>query len=105
MIENLVLYGYSGYDEYQRKNLASIALKLQNAGIVLLEDAVIGSLKVGSEHPYAGFVEEKIPLYCVVEDLEARGMNSSLLEDGIKPITFSELIDLIEESQRLISWL
>lgn len=105
MAENLVLYGYSGYNVHQRKSLTKIVAQLENTGVVLLEDAVIGSLKGGKEHPYSELIQKKIPIYCVIEDLEARGMNSKLLDDKISPITFSELIDLIEEAQRLISWL
>lgn len=105
IITNLVLYGFSGYDESQRKNMTGIITKLEHPGIVLLEDAVIGSLKVGDEHPYSELLEKNIPVYCVMEDLKARGMNSDKLEDGIRSINFSDLMNLIEETQRLISWL
>lgn len=104
-ITNLVLFGYSGYDDKQRNNLTSIVTKLEQPGIVLLEDAVIGSLKTGEIHPYSELLKKGVSIYCMIEDLEARGMNSSDLEDRISPISFSDLMDLIEESQRLISWL
>lgn len=103
--ENLVLYGFSGYDENQRKRLNDIIINLDNPRIVLLEDAVIGSLDVGDKRPYSELLASKIPIYCVKEDLQARGMDYNKLVKEIKSINYSELIDLIEGAKRLLSWL
>ena len=53
--------------------------------------------------PYSDLLNKNIPLYCVIEDLEARSYESSNLKENIKPISYLDLIDLIETSEQVIS--
>ena len=103
--KNLVLYGFSGFYHCQRNRLQSTISGLEDTAVVLMEDAVIGTTKTGKIGPYASLIDEKITLYCLSEDLNARGIDQNNLEPGISPISYAKLIDLIENSEKLISWL
>jgi sulfur relay protein TusB/DsrH len=105
MVKNLVLYGFSGFYHCQRNRLQSAITGLEDTAVVLMEDAVIGTVKTEKNGPYSSLKDEKITLYCLSEDLNARGIDQSNLEPGISPITYDKLIDLIENSEKLISWL
>lgn len=105
MVKNLVLYGFSGFFHCQRNRLQSIISGLEDTAVVLMEDAVIGTAKTGNIGPYASLKGENVILYCLSEDLNARGFDQNNLESGIKPINYAKLMDLIEKSEKLISWL
>lgn len=103
MAKNLILYSFSGYNEAQRKQIEHIAPKLEDSALVLLEDAVIGSTQ--KDTPYRILLDAKVPIYCVTEDLEARGSTTKQLDSRITILSYSGLIDLIAQSTRIISWM
>ena len=105
MAKNLVLYGFSGFYHCQRNRLQSAIEGLENVEVVLMEDAVVGTAKTESESPYMPLIQANVPLYGLTEDIKARGMNPENLAGGIAPIDYGKLIDLIEKSERVISWL
>ncbi|MHA1718857.1 MAG: DsrH/TusB family sulfur metabolism protein [Promethearchaeota archaeon] len=107
MAKNLILYGHSGFDMNNYGSFQKIALNCEDPIIILLEDGVIGSvntLNIENKFvPYSDLLNKNIPLYCVIEDLEARSYESSNLKENIKPISYLDLIDLIETSEQVIS--
>ena len=114
MAKNLILFGHSGFDLTNYKSLTKIAHNTVDSIVVLMEDGVNGVIKssaIQNENttsdlePYNEIIEKNIPLYCVIEDLEARGFEISQLKAEIKPLYYLELIDLIETSNRVISLL
>ena len=114
MAKNLILFGHSGFDLSNYQNLTKIAYNSTDCVVVLMEDGVNGVMKssnfqnenaTSNFKPYKEIIEKNIPLYCVVEDLEARGFELTQLKSGIKPLSYLELIDLIETSNRVISLL
>ncbi|MHA1476244.1 MAG: DsrH/TusB family sulfur metabolism protein [Promethearchaeota archaeon] len=114
MAKNLILFGHSGFDLSNYQSLTKIAYNSTDCVIVLMEDGVNGVIKTSNIQnenmatdfkPYKEILEKNIPLYCVVEDLEARGLELTQLKSGIKPLSYVELIDLIETSNRVISLL
>ena len=114
MAKNLILFGHSGFDLNNYKSLTKITNNTTESLVVLMEDGVNGVIKsstiqntdaTSDFEPYKDILEKNIPLYCVVEDLEARGFKSAQLKSGINQLTYSELIDLIETSNRVISLL
>lgn len=114
MAKNLILFGHSGFDLTNYKSLTKISYNSADSVVVLLEDGVNGVIKtsniqnenaVSDFEPYKEIFEKNIPLYCVIEDFEARGFELSQLKTGIKPLSYLELIDLIETSDRVISLL
>ena len=114
MAKNLILFGHSGFDLSNYNSLTKIAYNSTDCVIVLMEDGVNGVIKSSNFQnenaasdfkPYKEILEKNIPLYCVVEDLEARGFEQSQLKSGINPLSYIELIDLLETSDRVISLL
>ena len=105
MVKNLILYGKSGFISSMLDSMAPIAEQLPDAGVVLMEDAIIGTSKASKPTPYQRLIEQKVPLYCVIEDLEARGFDRDALLDQIKPVSYADVIDMIEQAGRVVSWL
>lgn len=105
MAKNLIIYGFSGFNHDQKNRMQTIAVGLEDCAVALLEDAVIGAEKNGTENPYADLINKNISFYCVVEDLKARGMDPQKLSEGISPIGYVDLIDLIDQTEKIISWL
>lgn len=105
MAKNLVLYGFSGFYHCQRNRLQSAIDGLDNVEVVLMEDAVVGTSKTEKESPYIPLIQANVPLYGLSEDIIARGIDPENLSVGITPIDYGKLIDLIETSERIISWL
>ncbi len=105
MAKNLVLYGLSGFYHCERNKLEDIIPNLDDPELVLLEDGVVGSQQSKTDSPYALLLQKGIKIYAVSEDLQARGIDESSLVSGIGPVDYMGLIDLIEGSERIISWL
>ena len=114
MAKNLILFGYSGFDLINHQSLTKITNNSAECIVVLMEDGVNGVIKTSNNQniniasdfePYKEILEKNIPLYCVIEDLEARGFGLIQLKSGINPLSYLELIDLIETSNRVISLL
>ena len=103
-MQNLILYGYSGFNSMERKEITKIAQGVPDCVLVLMQDAVFGSNEKGN------FVYEELlsccsKIYCLKEDALARGMKEEELCPRMEIIDYGKLIDLIDASTRLISWL
>ncbi len=106
----LYLYGFSPrihttLDRFQQ----IIKHQLKNgyeAGIVFLQDAVVGAVPRGAMPPQVLTLRDMgVKLYVLGEDLDARGLSGLPLGEGIVRINYDELIRLIVESDTLCSWL
>jgi sulfur relay protein TusB/DsrH len=109
MAKNLILYGQSGFNCNMAKKLETIAVNLDDCIVALMEDASLGTVKsltdnIG-ESRYAKIQDQKVNLVVLQEDLVARGYTSDNLIDGIKPVSYLDLVDLIESADRVISWI
>lgn len=103
MAKNLVLSRISASDVSKRNQIEDLTMNLDESAIVLLEDGVIG---INSpQFPYMKLLDQKIPIFCLIEDLEARGFAPDEIKTNIKKINYDDLIDLIDKSDRIISWL
>ncbi|WP_371806332.1 DsrH/TusB family sulfur relay protein [Candidatus Lokiarchaeum ossiferum] len=111
MVKNLMLYGQSGYDSNSTQNLAEFVTGLEECAVILMEDGVNGLMKpIGAEMtkenaPYHNLIQQNIPIFYLLEDVEARGGISENVIASIQSITYSELIDKIDAAERVISWL
>lgn len=90
---------------YERNSLASCLAHAQAGGAVLLiEDAVYGATKGSlSEGPVRRALQT-LPIYALGPDLEARGMQGSVIE-GVKVVDFGGFVDLVAEHRTSQSWL
>jgi len=113
MTENLdmvYLFGFSGVTGNHLRRLLPI-LKSQikkntKLGLVLIHDGVIGITTKGKIPKQ---IEELLGLDVVVfamkQDVIARGIASEYIHKKIKSIEYDELIDLIDATPKIISWM
>ena len=103
MAKNLILSRVSASDVLKKNQIEDLTANLEESAMVLLEDGVIGINS--AQFPYEKLEDQKIPIFCLIEDLEARGFIPDEIKANIKMINYDDLIDLIDKSDRIISWL
>ncbi|MFW9820373.1 MAG: sulfurtransferase complex subunit TusB [Candidatus Thorarchaeota archaeon] len=113
MSENLdiiYLFGFSGLTGNQLQILLPI-LKSQlkkntKLGLALIQDGVIGITTRGK---ISSQMEELLGLgikvFAIRADMKARGIASEKIHDKIKPIDYDDLIDVIDATPKVISWM
>ena len=113
MSENLdmiYLFGFSSNTGTHLERLFPI-LKVQKAknskiGIILLHDGVIGiSTKGKIPKHMEDLLDLDIPLFAMVPDLKARGITLDYISEKIKPIEYDDLIDILDTTLKIISWM
>ena len=102
MTKHLILFGFSGFDAPRVSELTTTVATLEDPAIVLMQDAIIGSHTV---EPYHDLLSKSTPIYVLKEDLEARGFATDKIAAGMTPVTYLELVDLIDAAEKVISWL
>ena len=106
----IYLFGYSPRAGIQVNNLkllvknqASKGLKL---GIILIHDGVIGaSSKIKAPEVINELMNLPIKIYAMIPDLKARGISLDKIKDEVKPIEYGELVDIIDATEKIISWM
>jgi sulfur relay protein TusB/DsrH len=77
-----------------------------NISVVMIHDGVLATNKK-SKTP--DFLEDllnfPIKLYALIPDIIARGMDHKDLIDKINGIGYEELVDLLIESNKIVSWM
>ena len=113
MTENrnvLYLFGYSEMTGTHLERLLPIlkaqASKGSQIGVVLIHDGVIGINKKGR---IPGKMEEllnmNITVYAMIPDIQARGIAQEHIHDKVKPIGYDDLIDILDVTPKIISWM
>ena len=110
MSQNLLLFGFSGFDTPKIQKLVEWAPKLPDCSVILMADGILGSIKPQDDAtalalPYNLLLAAGVTVHAVSEDLTARGYDLGQLHKGIQPVSYSNLIDLIASADRVISWL
>lgn len=109
MVKNLILSGTSGFNCSYLTELLEFTQNLEDHAIVLMENGVLGAQISSGENqntsPFQRLFEKEVKLYCLLEDFNARSYKTIDLDTRIQGITYKELIDLIDSSNRIISWL
>lgn len=113
MIENLdviYLFGFSGLTGNQLKTLLPI-IKSQiknntKLGLVLIQDGVIGIMKKGKiPSQMKELLELGITVFAMRSDMKARGITPEYIHDKIRSIEYDDLIDVIDATPKVISWM
>ena len=106
----IYLFGFSPrYGNQLNRLLPIIRNHLQKGksiGMVLIQDGVIGASSKGKmtvSMEQLGTLNFK--LYVMKPDLKARGIPLEHTHEKIKPIEYTELVDLLDNSQKIISWM
>ncbi|MFX1269090.1 MAG: sulfurtransferase complex subunit TusB [Promethearchaeota archaeon] len=106
----IYLFGFSPrYGNELNRLLPIIKHHLQEGksiGMVLIHDGVIGASSKGKmtlSMEQLGNLSFK--LYVMKPDFKARGIPLEHIHEKIKPIEYTELVDLLDNSQKVISWM
>jgi len=113
MSENRSILYLFGYSEMTGTHLERILpiLKAQvnkgsQIGMVLIHDGVIGINKKGRiPEKMADLINMNITIYAMIPDLQARGIALEYIHDKVKPIGYDELIDILDVTPKIISWM
>ena len=113
MTENLdmiYLFGFSGLTGNHLRRLLPI-LKSQikkntKLGLVLIQDGVIGiSTKGKIPKQMEELLDLDIAVFTMKSDIIARGIAPELVHNKIKSIEYDDLIDVIDATPKVISWM
>ena len=110
MVNMLYLFGFSERMGNHLENLIPL-LKSQltkgsKIGLIFIHDGVINSSKKGKiPNSVKVLLDLSISLYTMIPDLKARGISLENINNGIKPIDYEELVDIIDATPKIISWM
>ena len=109
-LNNVYLFGYSPRTGIQVNNLLMLAKNQASKGlkvaIVLIHDGVIGaSSKAKTPEAIKELMELSAAVYAMIPDLKARGISLDSINDKVKPIEYGELVDIIDSTEKIISWM
>ncbi len=108
--EILYLFGFSSRTSNQLTNLIPL-LKSQiskgsKIGIALMHDGVIGVSSKGKiPDSMKDLLSLDISIHALEPDMKARGISPDQINEKIQGISYGQLVDLMESSSKLISWL
>ena len=90
---------------YERNSLTSCLAHAGKGGaLILIEDAVYAATRGNVAESAIRRALEDLPVYALAPDLEARGMQGSVI-DGVKVVDFGGFVDLVAEHRTNQSWL
>ncbi|MFX1502860.1 MAG: sulfurtransferase complex subunit TusB [Promethearchaeota archaeon] len=104
------LYGFSPTLHHKLETLLEI-LKEQieldiEITIVLIHDAVIGSTKKEiTPESLIKLLNLPVNIYAIIPDIKARGMDPDALINQIKGIEYEDLVDILVNTQKIVSWM
>jgi len=77
-----------------------------NITIVLIHDAVIGtSLKSRLPPVLEELLNLPINIFVIIPDIHARGIDINTIREKIKCISYEQLVDLLVEIPKIVSWM
>lgn len=106
----LYLFGYSEMTGTHLERLLPIIKAQVNKGLqiglVLIHDGVIGINKNGRiPKNMEELLNSDVTVYAMIPDLQARGIPQEQILDNIKPIGYDNLIDILDITPKIISWM
>ncbi len=113
MTENLdmiYLFGFSGLTGNQLQRLLPI-LKSQikknsKLGLVLIHDGIIGITTKGKiQTEMEELLSLDVAVFAMKSDMKARGIDPEYIHGKIKSIEYEDLIDIIDATPKVISWM
>ena len=110
MVNMLYLFGFSermgNYLENLLPLLKSQLNKGSKIGVIFIHDGVINSSSKGKiPNSVKVLMDLSISLYTMIPDLKARGISLENINNGIRPIDYEELVDIIDATPKIISWM
>ena len=104
------LYGFSTRKQVYLENLFGIVREqVENnvsIAIVLIHDGVIGTSQNGSMPDILNrLLNLPLSVYALLPDLLARGIEPSGLNPRIKCIDYDDLVDILAQTPKTVSWM
>ena len=104
------LYGFSGRKNGKLNTVISIIEDQLKTGvkikIILIHDGVIGISKKGDiPRNLEKLINLPLTVYAMIPDLKARGINSETIHAKINLIDYEELVDILAETPKIVSWM
>jgi tRNA 2-thiouridine synthesizing protein B len=81
-----------------------LRLAAPGSALLLIEDGVYAATKGNAAAQKIRTASERLKVYVLAPDLEARGMGDAILE-GIMPVDYGGFVDLVAEHSAVQSWL
>jgi len=109
-LEMIYLFGFSSNTGSHLNRLLPI-LKAQlnkqtKLGVVLIHDGVIGiSTKGKIPKQVEDLLNLDVAIFAMTPDMIARGIAPEYVHDGVECIEYDNLIDLIDATPKIISWM
>ncbi len=109
-INIIYLFGYSEMTGNHLGRLMPL-LKAQltkdsKIGVILIHDGVIGTSTKGKiPEALKELLDSDIKIHAMIPDLRARGIHMKHVHEKITPIEYEEFVDIIDNSQKVISWM
>ncbi|MFW9823593.1 MAG: DsrH/TusB family sulfur relay protein [Candidatus Thorarchaeota archaeon] len=106
----LYLFGFSELTGNHLRRLLPIlksqTKKNRKLALVFIQDGVIGiSIKGTISKKMQLLLDLDINLFAMIGDIVSRGIRPEFVHNKIKAINYDELIDLIDNSPKVISWM
>jgi tRNA 2-thiouridine synthesizing protein B len=91
---------------FDRNSLES-CLRFAHHGhsVLLFEDGIYGALKGTRFETLLKDGLKSYNIYVLKPDLEARGMRTDNVIEGIKPVEYADFVDLVVENKTVQAWL
>jgi sulfur relay protein TusB/DsrH len=113
MTENLdivYLFGFSGLTgNHLRRLLPILRSQLKRdtkLGLILIHDGVIGITTQGKiPKQMEELLDLDVKVFAIKQDIMARGITLENIHNKIKPIDYDNLIDLVDVTPKVISWM
>ncbi|MFX1243227.1 MAG: DsrH/TusB family sulfur metabolism protein [Promethearchaeota archaeon] len=104
------LYGFSLDNRDKAKSLIKILMEQVqlkiNVELILIHDGVNRTtIKGVTPKLLEKLLELPIDLYAVIADIKARGMDPKNLNTRIKAINYGDLVDILTNTQKIVSWM
>lgn len=107
---NLYLFGFSLRNSIQLNRIYSLLEvqkdQIESIGLVLIHDGVIGIVKNGIiSETMSKLLELPVEVLAMGPDLKARGIPVENVHDKITIIDYDDLVDIINQSEKITSWM
>ena len=104
------LYGFSGHKNIKLIKVINIVEEQLKTGvnikIVLIHDGVIGISKKGEiPQNLEKLINFPLTVYAMLPDLKARGINSKTVHEKVNLIDYEELVDILADTHKIVSWM
>ena len=109
-LDVIYLFGFSELTGNHLRRLLPI-LKSQikknsKLGLILIQDGVIGISTMGKiPKQMEELLNLDIAVFAMIGDIISRGIRPEFIHNKIESIDYNDLIDLIDNTQKIISWM